>query len=235
MTASPRQLELLATPRWGWLAAALDTWFAAPLNASDGSLRADIDAAAERAGVGLPTVLVEWFELVGRRLQAVQDTPATLATLRKVDGEVVVWTENQGAWEVTVPTGDDPRCTLVGRDHRSWREPPRLSDWLHGMLLSDTLVGAVTDEGEGTLGALRDTVRGGTEELPDATLTAVASHCTELPVAPNPFWESPPRGDATTVLRSGEASGFGLEWMTATPEAEARLWSLLGSPSWTEH
>ncbi len=78
--ASARQRDLLRTPRWAWLAAFIDTWYFDPVTAQDASPTEEIDAAATAPGVDLPQALREWFELVGRRLEWVQDLPARSPT-----------------------------------------------------------------------------------------------------------------------------------------------------------
>jgi hypothetical protein len=95
-SVSPRQRNLLETPRWQWLGPFIDRWFADPLRSGDGCAPEEIRAAAERISVELPIALVEWFELVGRRLEETQDAPATPSRLHAVRGRPVVWTENQG-------------------------------------------------------------------------------------------------------------------------------------------
>ncbi|WP_277211983.1 hypothetical protein [Isoptericola croceus] len=224
MVLSSERLGLLATDRWSWLAAVLDWWFADPLTDGDGSTPDEIEACEQRAGQELPTALVEWFTLVGRRLRPVQDRPSTPANLQVEDGGLVVWRENQGAWAVLVDgegrgsTGDD-RFPLG---------PAPLSTVLHGMVLSDTLVAAWSGSRTGPLGQLAGAVRGGAVlDASAVDVEVVAGELAPLPVPGNPFWGEPPRGDGETVVRGDEHTGGGLEWMTATPAAFTRLGRLL--------
>lgn len=216
---TPEQAALLATDRWRWLADVLDRWYAEPLEAADGSTPEQIAAT----GIELPTVLVEWFTLVGNRLRLVQDAPTTPKDLTTKDGAVVVWTENQGCWTIRVDgPGDDPVCVLD--DDAYPFTPARLTATLHGMLLSDTLVGAWTGERIGPLGQLAPGVRGGFARDATAAETAAVKAAYEpLPVAGNPFSGEAPRGDAATIVRGGHW----LEWMTADDAAFARIDALV--------
>lgn len=223
MTVSDVQRALLATGRWAWLGDVIDRWYADPLSAVDGGSPEEIAAAAQRVGGALPVGVVEWFTLVGRRLRAVQDAAATPGTVRGHDDGVVVWTENQGAWRLV--TRPDGACVV---DDENFPFPPTpLAQALHGMVLSDTLVGVWTGTRIGPLGRLAPDVRGGTVEDADAEDVAAVTAYPELAVPGNPYWGTPPRGDADTVVRGDEHSGPGLEWMTASRTAFDRLAGLV--------
>lgn len=220
MTISDTQRALLASDRWSWLGGFVDRWYAAPLTAADGCTPEDITAAAQRVGTDLPTGVAEWFALVGHRLEAVQDAPATLDTLAADAGGVVVWVENQEVW--TLVARADGMCTL-GEDEEDFQFPPTpLPQALHGILLSDTLVGAWSGTQLGPLGRLAPGVRGGFVQQADAEVAAAVAAYPDLDLPGNPFWGVPPRGDDETVLR-GDESFEGLEWMTASAAAFDRL------------
>ncbi|MEU5696862.1 hypothetical protein [Actinosynnema sp. NPDC020468] len=206
MTVSAAQRELLDTDRWAWLRDVVDRWYAEPLTAADGSPPADLEAAAARVGGALPVGLAEWFTLVGRRLRAVQDCPATPGAVRRDGAGVVVWTENQDVWSLVVRA--DGVCVV-----EDFPFPPTpVATAVHGMVLGDTLVGAWAGSMTGPLGRLADSVRGGRVEE--------ALDYPELAVPGNPFRGVPPRGDVDTVVRGNEA---GWEWMTASRAAFERL------------
>lgn len=224
---TPEQAALLATDRWRWLADVLDRWYAEPLTAADGSTPEEIAAT----GTVLPTVLAEWFTLVGNRLRPVQDAPATPKDLDE-DGAVVVWTENQGCWAIRVDgPGDDPVCVLD--DDAYPFTPARLTATLHGMLLGDTLVGAWSGHRIGPLGRLAPGVRGGfAKDATDAETAAVEAAYAPLPVAGNPFSGEAPRADAAAIVRCGHW----LEWMTADDASFARIGALVDlDPAGGEH
>jgi len=215
-----RQRALLDTPRWAWLRRYLDTWCAEPLAASDASTEQQLADAQQHLGP-LPTLLREWFELVGARLCDIQDMPARPPKLRTSDGRLVVWTENQGVWQILAcprPDGhwdDDPPC--VADEGFDFAQP--LSAALQAMTLSDTLVGIMsllyTDRLEGPLGLLSQQVRGGM--LEDAPDWDTFRHYPEHPVPNNPFYEDGLlRGDDTTILRDDSSC---ILWMTATDDA----------------
>lgn len=227
MPPSERQRALLATTRWAWLAAFLDRWFADPLDAADGSTPDEIRGAAARAGIDrLPTGLVEWFELVGRRLEPVQDAPATPETLRSLAGAAVVWTENQGVWSILAGATDAEPGVLDDPEF-GWTPAP-LTDTLDAMLLSDTIVGAWSSSGRGPLGPLAEPVRAGMiAEVTETEQAALWAAYPELPLPSNPFWDDSPRGNAHAFLRGDTASGSGIEWMTATEQEFDRLAALV--------
>lgn len=225
---SERQRILLERPRWAWLGDVVDRWYAAPLTAADGSPREEVDAAAARLGATLPEALAEWFELVGRRLQPVQDYPATPADLAVVDGAPVVWTENQGVWQILCPpgAGDDPVCRVVDGELNLADAP--FSRVVRGMVLSDTLVGAWAGVGEGPLGQLHDQIVGGLIEDPtDTEIERVATAYEETSIPANPSWSTSVRGDGATVIRDEFADGMGIEWMCAGEAALARFSSVV--------
>jgi hypothetical protein len=181
-----------------------------PLHGDDGCAPEESQAAAERVGVELPIALVEWFELLGSRLQQVQDEPATPSRLRTVQGRPVVWAENQRVWSIlTDGEGEGPLCVLDDPTAGAWAATP-LSVAVQAMLASDTLVGVWSDTGCGSLGRLNASVRGGA--LVDATQDEVDrlfSGYPPLPRPANPFWDTPVRGDANTLLRGSLDWGWG--------------------------
>lgn len=121
------------------------------------------------------------------------------------------------------PDGD---CVLADDDFAFPRTP--LAQALHGMVLSDTLVGVWAGNRLGPLGRLAPGVRGGS--MPDADaeeVAAVTAAYPELAVPGSPFHGTPPRGTADTVLRGDEHSDMGLEWMTASPAAFDRMAGLV--------
>lgn len=223
-SVSPRQRHLLGTPRWGWLGPFIERWFADPLQSGDGCELWEIRAAAERVGAAVPVALVEWFELVGCRLEPVQDQPATPSRLRAVQGRPVVWTENQGVWSILATSdGEDPPCVLDDPTAGAWAETP-LSVAVQAMLASDTLVGVWSDTGRGPLGRLNPSVRGGAlVDVTDDEVDRLFSIYEPLPLPANPFYYSAVRGDADTLLRGSLDWGMGIEWATATPAAYERF------------
>jgi len=114
MGASDRQQYLLGTDRWRALGTFVHRWYARPLSEDDGHTPLEIESAARRLGTPLPVALAEWFELVGRRLQYVQDAPRLLHIVSIENGMMRVWTENQGVWAIVTPveSGDDPLCEV---------------------------------------------------------------------------------------------------------------------------
>ncbi|RRD50371.1 SMI1/KNR4 family protein [Buchananella hordeovulneris] len=221
MTTSARQDELLLSPRWRPLRRALD-WHAEPLMAEHGCTPDEITALQTRLGCPLPGVLREWLELVGHRLQEVQDIPGRPDTIVRDGDNVLVWTENQDVWRLWSPPGEDPVCLLEGME----APPATLSQWLAGLVLSDTLVGAACGTRRGPLGELDTEVAGGVVELDDPVIiAALRDRYPELKEPVPPFWDEPWRGDGETVLR-GLGTEF-IEWMATTPQAYARVDGLL--------
>lgn len=223
--ASARQRDLLRTPRWAWLATFIDTWYSDPVTAQDASATEEIDAAETALGVDLPQALREWFELVGRRLEWVQDLPARPSDLRLHGGLLVPWTENQGCWRLLITgSGPDPECAFDDPTEReTWGRGP-LTAFLRTMSVSDTLVGAWIG-GRGPLGELGHQVRGGFDmEITAERAAGIRAAYAALPPPTGPYWgEGFPKGDARTVIRGDETSGMGLEWMTATDAAYERF------------
>ncbi|MDN7442745.1 hypothetical protein QZM64_26645 [Burkholderia cepacia] len=212
--ASRRQLDLLGSPRWQWLDELLRIWYVRALDSADGCSPDELADISARLNFVMPATLAEWFELVGHRLESVQDAPATPLTVRVQDGLVSVWTENQAVWTLLVGAGNDPMCQIDSSDFCFPATP--LSQALHGMTLSDTLVGAWDGNGRGPLGDLASSVVGGViEDATDDEVARVLSAFPQLKVPGNPFYNVPPYGDGTTILRDG----IGLEWAVATAEA----------------
>lgn len=232
MSLSQRQRALLAQPRWSWLGGFVGTWYADPLAAADGCGPDELAAAARRLGRPLPAELAEWFELVGHRLEDVQDSPARPDRILLDDDGICVWVENQGVWAIVADP--DGVCRSSEVEHFA-TEPVSVSEAVRGMVLSDTLVGAWPGLGRGPLGRLAGSVRGdAVEDVSADTLVAVRAAYPRLPVAPNPYFAAVPlHGDEGTVLRGDLETGLGLMWMTATEAARERLELLvpLGRPS----
>ncbi|MEL7974850.1 hypothetical protein AAG589_03240 [Isoptericola sp. F-RaC21] len=215
MPISAAQAALLTTDRWSWLTTVLDRWYAAPLEAEHGATDAELEALAERLGTQLPAEVREWFALVAHRLEEVQDLPASLATIDGDSEGVSVWVENQAGWSLVA--GFDGRTEVDDADLDLTPSPT--AETLHGMTLSDTLVGAWSGQGRGPLGELAPGVRAGVVE-DDAP---AALHDAYAPLGlPGPPWADPVHGDAGTVLRGGQENDQ-IEWMTACPEDHDRL------------
>jgi hypothetical protein len=234
MSLTERRRRLLDTGRWRALGPFVERWYAEPLCDADGYTRLEIEQVARRCGVRLPVALTEWYELVGKRLRDVQDSPTLLDEISIEHDEICIWSENQGVWSIVtrVDAGDDPLCRV---DDKSFASPDApLSQTLFGMLVSETIVGAWAGTRVGTLGELRASVRGGYQEDFNAeTLECLASAYEQLDVTRNPFFDNKYRGDDTTVIRSQEVA---IEWITATDEAFAALDDTLGlMPEGGEH
>lgn len=233
VSLSGRQRDLLTVERWSWLGALVDTWYADPLTAEDGSTPDDLAAIEHDIGHPLPVELAEWFTLVGNRLEDVQDIPARPDQTWVVDDRVCVWVENQGVW--CIVADQDGLCRSTEEDHFQI-EPVPVSAAVRGMVLSDMLFGAGPGPaGRGPLGRLAGSVRGNAiEDVTGAELAAVRAAYPVLAVAPNPFFAAVPvHGDESTVLRGDLDTGIGLMWMTATAAALERLNPLVprGGPS----
>ncbi|MDO5067718.1 MAG: hypothetical protein Q4D96_10610 [Propionibacteriaceae bacterium] len=223
MSMSTRQQELLAKPRWEQVGRII-SWHRDPLVAADGCTARELTAIEERLGLPLPTVVQEWFELLGHRLRRVQDEAATPETISVEDDRIVIWTEDQGAWQLLVPPGgDDPLAELEFSPH----ELPT-SQWLTGMLMSECL-GAMWEwnDGTGPLGEFRPEVRGDgpQDQINAATFEAVKQHYPELPWPLSPMWDAW-YGDDETIIRVNGTDI--LEWFTTSDVAHARIQQLLG-------
>lgn len=226
MALSQRRRQLLTTDRWRALGAFVERWYADPLSDGDGNTQQEIEQTATRLETTLPAALTEWYELVGRRLHDVQDSPHRLADLSIKEGWLRVWTENQGNWSIvtSVDDGDDPHC-LVDDDSFASPDAP-LSRTLLAMLVSDTLVGAWAGRGVGALGALAATVSGGyIDDFTGAQVRSLHSTYTPLGHPQNPYFGEPYRGDDATFIRIHEVA---VEWMTATHEAFTALDKVFG-------
>lgn len=222
MTSSPRQQELLSRPRWEQVKRIVG-WHRDPLVAADGCTPDELAAIEERLGLPLPTAIREWFEILGHRLRAVQDEAATPETISVEDDRIVIWTEDQGVWQLLVPPGgDDPVAELEFSPH----ELPT-SVWLTGMLMSECL-GAMWswNDGTGPLGEFRPGVRGDgpMDEVNVAVFDAVKQHHPELPWPLPPMWETW-YGDEDTIVRVNGTDI--LEWFTTSDAAHARIQQLL--------
>lgn len=212
--------------RWEPLTGFVARWYRQPLCDGDGCSTEDLAATERRLGTRLPAALAEWFLLVDRRLQSVQDSPLRLQKLEIADdGLLPVWWENQGVWSLRVRS-DAPEDDPPMEADEEFPISGRLVETLLSMVTSDTLVGAWGGDHRGPMGWLGEHVRGGTVEGAEVSVVAPL----RLPLLPgpgNPFFQEldcRPRGDDTLVVRF---NGADLEWMTATPEAFARLSSVL--------
>jgi hypothetical protein len=231
MNITDRRQHLLSTDRWRGLAAFVQRWYARPLSDADGHSPLEIEQVSRRLAVRFPTVVGEWFELVGRRLHDVQDLPIRLDDLEAIDGEVRIWSENQGVWSIFVPldAGDDPICLVDGDDESHQGPSTPLSQTLFGMVVSDTLVGAWSEmqigPSLGVLGELASSVRGGyCDNFTDKQVERLESAYPKLPHSINPTFEEPFRGDETTIIRCQQVA---IEWMTSTDDAFASLSAIL--------
>jgi len=195
---SADQSRLLATDRWRWLQEVLETWYAEPLTAADGTSTDELATVLirRRPTTGRPTtpdemwpgalpeVLVEWFLLVGNRLRDVRDSPATPKSLYGDQDGIAMWTENkaesEGWWTLLV--GHDGQC-FVNDDRFEFPTVP-LPTALHAMVLSDTLVGVNHGGGWdpwgkewiGPLGKISDRVRGAAIEYDEPPHTLSSTH-----------------------------------------------------------
>jgi len=226
MALSQRRRQLLDTDRWRPLGAFVERWYANPLSDSDGNTQQEIELTATRLASTVPPALAEWYELVGRRLRSVQDSPRLLSDLSIKDGCVRVWIENQGVWSILtrVDDGDDPRCFV---DDNSFVSPDApLSRTLLAMLVSDTLVGAWAGSRVGALGGLAPTVCGGSsDDFTEGQVRSLCSTYAPLGHPRNPFFGEPYRGDESTLIRIQDVA---VEWMTATDEAFAAFDKVFG-------
>ncbi|RRD47779.1 hypothetical protein [Tessaracoccus sp. OH4464_COT-324] len=156
MNMSPRQQELLSHPRWAQVAHVI-TWYRDLLTAADGCTQAEITAIEKHLGLPLPTVMREWFELLGHRLRSVQDWPSAPRKLWVKDNLVQVWGWHGGG-PLYAPPGEDPIGCFP---HGTSSAPAPISVWLTGLLMSETLIGVVSGSGTGSLGAFHAEVHGG--------------------------------------------------------------------------
>lgn len=215
------------------LATFVERWYDEPLADGDGCSRDEIAGVAARLGCEIPAVLADWYARVGTRLRSVQDSPRQLRDLTVEARDMRVWTENQGVWSILarLDGSDDPMCRLDD-DHVGWPPTP-LSASLFGMLVSDTLVGAWAGQRMGPLGRLGRLVQGGAlEDFTDDTLGELRVAYGELAIVRNPFFPEAYRGDDETIIRIQDV---GIEWMTASDAAFARLDALLGLTHADEH
>lgn len=222
--APPRVLR--RTPRWQPLTDFVARWFERPLTDEDGCTPEELVAAEARLGGRLPASLAEWFLLVDRRLEDVQDSPVRLDLVAvDDDGQLPVWLENQGVWGIRVradTADDDPAI----EPDEEFPISGRLVETLLSMVTSDTLVGAWSGDHRGPLGPLSAHVQGGYMHEGRAALEALG--LAALPGPGNPHFQddaSATLGDTCTVVRLG---GSSVEWMTATAEAYARVSRALG-------
>ena len=221
-----RRQHLLDTDRWRPLDDFVERWYARPLCDDDGHSPAEIEQVAKKLGQPLPAALFEWFELVGKRLRSIQDSPRKLHELAIEDEVVSVWDENQGGWRIDAPlnAGDDPRCEVNDASFASSAAP--LSQTLVGMVASDTLVGAWAGNRVGPLGELGPAVRGGyVDEFSSEQVERLHASYSSLSYPRNPFFEESYRGDGATVIRFQAAA---IEWMTATDAAFAAFDAVFG-------
>lgn len=235
MTAvSARQKELLSLPRWAWLKECIATWYAEPISEKDGLPVETIDQAEARLGVRIPKVLQEWYELVGARLDFIQDQPLLPHQLQVTNGHLEFWWENQGCWTLgaALNQGDNPPVHVF-EGEGMMTKIFTLSAWLHGMTLSETVTGIWADrwaetlrtpdigeyERRSFLGKVKAEVQGGYFGYVSEEVTQWATqHFPELSAPNVPFLECRTFGDQSTFLRVSEGD-VSIEWMTATPQA----------------
>lgn len=217
MPMSERQQELLDTPRWQQAGRVID-WHMEGLGAADGCSPEEIARIEERLGLPLPTALREWFELLGHRLQAVRDIPATPQDIQLRDGLIEVWRAAAGEWSLTAPSGEDPTLQLGGN------EAP-LSTWLAAMLMSETLVGACQGELQGPLGLLYFSIMGGEVEQAGPDVLTTVREDYEPFALPLPAPEESWYFDEGSVIRLGSSGR--LEWAVASHQAYHRINELL--------
>ncbi|MDO4260015.1 MAG: hypothetical protein Q4C87_10915 [Actinomycetaceae bacterium] len=229
-TLSARQKELLSLDRWAWLKECIATWYADPLVESDGLSTETIDQAEARLEVRIPGVLREWYELVGARLDFIQDQPLLPHQLQVTNGHLEFWWENQGCWRLgaALNQGDDPPVhVLEVEDEASGIFT--LSTWLQAMTLSETLVGVWADtvltvnidnhERRSFLGTVKKDVRGGyIDEVSEETSNWITHSFPRLSTPEVPLFEFRTCGDESTILRL-TGDDISIEWMTATPAA----------------
>jgi hypothetical protein len=132
--------------------------------------------------------------------------------------------------------GEDPLCVLDDPTAGAWAATP-VSITVQAMLASDTLVGVWSDTGRGPLGRLNASVHGGAlVDVTEDEVDRIFSGYGPLPLSANPFYDTPVRGDADTLLRGGLAGGMGIEWVTATPAAYQRFTAVVDlDPPGGEH
>lgn len=222
--AGRRQLELLRSPRWRAMSRVLG-WFREPLAAEDGCPPEELAAIERRLGAPLPRALGEWFELLGRRLAACGEQPATPGSLAlsEEDGTFLAWSDDQGVMQLWSPPGDDPVAVALLEDAALPAAP--LSAWLCGLTIRSVTTAVQEKRGRSVLGALHPALRGGVLERCEARQRArLEARYGELPLPALPE-PGPLRGDEHTVIRSYEyPDGSGVVWwLTSSPEAFARI------------
>jgi hypothetical protein len=216
--------DLIAAPRWTPLVDFVARYYASPLRPEDGNTDEEIQQAESRLGTALPAALRGWYRLVGRRLGGIQDYPHPLDRLKlRDDGLIPVWVENQEVWTLSAALEpDDPDVVVEG----DFFEPPDetagpLSKILLAMLAGDTLVGAWSGTGKGTLGPLGERVLGGNLKIDETSALQARYVAVPWPAFPGypPFL-----GDNTTLIRAARSrAGSRVEWITADDAAYERL------------
>lgn len=217
------QRDLLATPQWEWLTTYLATWCANPLHARDGSSPVEIEGVTTRTGLPVPEPLAQWWSLVGRRLQSVQDVPATPNNVQVTDGRLDFWTENQGVWIVGVQPDASATCVINDTDF-PWPQGVTVAQAAQAMLVSETIAAGWVGHGQGPLGALAAGVSGGmAQDVTQDEVDGAEAAFAPLDIVPNPLVSSPVRGDERLLVRGDEFNGSGLEWVAADEEARQRF------------
>lgn len=211
------------TDDWSALIEFASKWFVEPLE------RAPLDASALEAAHArcgpLPSLLCEWFELVGDRLQPVQDSPVPLQELRPAEDDaswLPLWWENQGVWSVDADLRGGAMVAV--RWDGDVRQLATLESALLSMVVSDTLMGAAHGE-PGPLGALHADVRGRVFVAPRQPDAHESLPALELP--PYPLCGQPYRSNGDLVVRRWD-DGV-IDWMARTAEAEAQALALFGT------
>ena len=206
-------------PRWQALARFVGRFYEAPLGAGMVS-EAEVRARVEQAGGPVPTVVAEWFRLVGGRLMDVnQDRAVRLESLTVRDGWIVLWVENQGNWwiEACAESSEDDPKTRVGGMGAATEWNATVTEALLGMAVSDSLIAAAVGSPHGPLGSFHPEVVGGNVDAPDAA--AQVDALDPLDIVLNPYFEAPMRGDDSLIIRP---DGPFYTWMAADPDAELR-------------
>lgn len=129
-----------------------------PLASRDGVPESEIIAAEARLGSRLPTVLREFYALVGRRkdINAVHNRLVSLKELEVDQERLVFYEENQAVvlWGVSLlnPDDADPAVFMAEnqRDLEWESDHDHLSEFLHAMLFFQAVNGGMTYGGIGT-------------------------------------------------------------------------------------
>lgn len=227
----PDLAHLRRSLRWSALTRLVAGWYERPLEDADGEPEAALRAAEERLGHRLPAALAEWFLLVGRRVTACEQVPVPLRVLGSdevtdVVGEaedegLVIYAENQACWLASVSSGflaeDDPPVGVEGSEE--W-VCERLSAFLCGMVLIETMTAIDHGWERGPLGTLARGITGGCVAIAGAPLALERL----APPLLGPEWAHgstfrPIHGDDELLVEGSET----LRWAARTDAARRRL------------